>query len=345
VTQIQLSNLREDALIAAMNQAHRQIGELDLLSSDRSLTAKNYDSSISQLGLWMQQRGEVIPTKSLLEEWKRSMLTEGKSINTVKARLSAIRKLLNETADNVTDIELKMILRDWAKIKDPKATRKQDKIEKDFGRRFKYDAVVEFFKQIDVSNVKGIRDRAIFALAVGAGLRVSEIAKIKIGDIGVKNNTGMYGVYVEESKHGVTRVVVLGSKDHWVLQACWDYANILPNTKPQENLIRGVLPLKNGQYRSQGKSLSVRAIQLTCEPPGGYKIEYNGEMVYPAFHDWRRTYGWLQRNPPKGAKAMSWDALMANYGHKYRITTEQYVGTEVQWEGRESVWEIEFDHQ
>lgn len=79
---------------------------------------------------------------------------------------------------------------------------------------------------------------------------------------------------------------------------------------------------------------------MTCEPPHGYMIAYRGEMVYPAFHDWRRTYGWLQRNPPHGKAAMTWDALMANYGHKYRITTESYVGTEVDWADRESVWEI-----
>ena len=87
-----------------------------------STTARNYDSSIERLKDYLVQIGEPMPTRSFLERWRDDMLREGLAVRTVNVRLAAARKLLRVVAADATDLQIKMVLNDWANVGDAKAS-------------------------------------------------------------------------------------------------------------------------------------------------------------------------------------------------------------------------------
>jgi hypothetical protein len=122
-----------------MQQQHVRLAQLDLPRSRRSTTALNYDSAIKALGDYLVRTGSVLPTKGVLTQWRDDMLA-GRAdesgttyaIRSVNARMAAARKLLRAVADDVTDISVKLVLNDWAKVEDAKASVIQDKTESDY---------------------------------------------------------------------------------------------------------------------------------------------------------------------------------------------------------------------
>lgn len=226
------------ATIAEMLAAQQiRLAQLDRLPKDRSLTARNYGSAIIALGGYMAQNGAPLPTKSLLTSWRDDMLSgratkNGKpaSTSTVNSRLSAARKLLRGVADDVTDITVKTVLNNWATVEDAKKTALDDadKTESDYGRRFTLEAVEKLIKSIPTNHLKGLRDRAMIAVMVGAGLRVSEVSNLTLRDMfGAVNEQGQRGIKVRRGKHNKTRVIVLNGWNSWVIQAVQAYTDTI----------------------------------------------------------------------------------------------------------------------
>ncbi len=177
-------------LAAIIQQQHRQLAQLDQPPSERSLTARNYGSAITALSDYLKRGGHRLPTKSVLSQWRDDMLAgradaEGRvyAVRSVNARLSAARKLLRAVADDVTDITVKLVLNDWAKVEDAKAIIVQDKTETDYGRRLTLDSLRNLIASISTAAVKGLRDRALIAAMAGAGLRVSEVTALTMQDV------------------------------------------------------------------------------------------------------------------------------------------------------------------
>ena len=75
----------------------------------------------------------------------------------------------------------------------------KEKIREVFGK----EEIAEFLDRIDLKARCGLRDRAIFELMYSSGLRVSEAASLKIGDIDFESRLLM----VREGKFGKDRVV------------------------------------------------------------------------------------------------------------------------------------------
>jgi len=319
---------------------HEQIGQLNRPTAERTITARNYDSSIRALGEYLQANGETVPTKRVLEQWRDDM-RDGRiqsargpyATKTINARLSAVRKLLNGVADDVTDIQTKLVLRDWATVEDAKATTKQDLTESDYGRRLTLDALAALVNAPDTSTIKGIRDRAIIALMGGAGLRVSEVVKLTVADaLHATSKDGQRAILIRKGKHNKQRMVILNSWNSWVIQAVEAYTNALGLIDPDALIFRGVNRVAGG-HRDNGKPLSkrgaIRAVQA-------YEASYNGERVTVASHDLRRTYAKLCKD-----NGMSWEALRANMGHSSVMITERYVGKDVDTIERVPNWTIQ----
>jgi site-specific recombinase XerD len=333
-----------DLLREMLSARHVHLGQLDRPYAERSFTARNYDSSIKALGLYMGAIGEVLPTRSVLERWRDDMAAgrmdeKTFSVRTINARLAAVRKLLRAVADDVMDITIKLVLRDWAAVEDAKAIVVQDKIEEDYGRRFKLGALNELIKSIDVSNLKGLRDRALIAVMAGAGLRVSEVVNLTLRDMfATENEHGQRGIRVRRGKHNKSRIVVLSGWSGWVTQAVKAYTDMLglsAQEHPNERVFRGLKRGKGGGYLSTGTSLSARKVQKAVSD---YRTDYMGEMVHIACHDLRRTYAKLCKQ-----SGMSWEALRENMGHSSVVITENYVGHDVDWSERIPNWSIKLD--
>jgi len=340
-----------DAIRHALTVQHRRIGQHD--RDQRSITARNYDAAIRHLGDYLARKDAPLPSRSVLEDWRDDMQAgievseRGKpyAVSSINGKLAAARKLLRAVAADVTDIQVKMVLNDWTAVEDAKDTAIQDKTEDDYGKRLTLEAVQGLIDSIPIHNLKGRRDRAIIALMAGAGLRVAEVAKLTMRDVFLTTNeAGQRGIHVRQSKHNKTRVAVLGSWNSWVLDAVKAYTDALdldPTFNPDDRVFYGLTRaqgIRNAQgrmqprYTSNGKSLSIRGVQRAVE---AYEADYNGRLEAIAAHDLRRTYAKLCRQA-----GMSWDAIRENMGHSSVVTTERYVGHEVDWSERVPNWGI-----
>jgi site-specific recombinase XerD len=330
---------------------HTRLAQLDRPTKERTLTARNYDSAIKALGSYIQSVGSELPTKSVLESWRDGLIADGKSVRTANARLAGARKLLRAVADDVTDITIKTVLRDWASVEDAKQTAlaDEDKTESDYGKRFTLESVKRLIKSPNTRNLKGLRDRALIAVMLGAGLRVSEAANLTMRDMfSTINESGQQGIKVVRGKHNKTRVVVLNGWNSWVIKAVQAYTDALgiyPIEQPTERVFRGVKVAKRATvgnvtrqgvaYVSAGDRITPRNIEGAI---AAYTADWNGQQVNVACHDLRRTYAKICKQA-----GMSWEGLRANMGHSSVTITEAYVGKDVDWSERVPNWKIEID--
>jgi site-specific recombinase XerD len=332
------------SITVMMQEQHSRLAQFQLPRSRRSTTALNYDSAIKALGDYLIRVGAALPTKSVLADWRDAMLAGSAddtgrvyAVRSVNARLAAARKLLRAVADDVTDIQVKLVLTDWAKVEDAKATVVQDKTETDYGRRLTLDSLRELIKSIDTHHLKGLRDRALIAVMAGTGLRVSEVVALTMSDVfDTVNDSGQRGIRVRRGKHNKSRIVVLNGWNSWVLKTVQAYTDGLElNIQDHANSIifRGLKREKGGVYSSHGEQVSTRKVE---EAVNSYLAEYMGEKVIINCHDLRRTYAKLCKQ-----SGMSWEALRANMGHSSVTITEKYVGLDVDWSERVPNWTIE----
>lgn len=325
-------------------EQHARLAQLDRPTSDRSITARNYDSAIRALVEYLDTQQISLPTKSTLERWRDDM-HEGRvrgarsthlSVKTINARLSAVRKLLRNTADDILDIQVKLVLRDWANVTDAKAIKVQDKIEEDYGIRLSLRDLESLINRVDIRTIKGLRDRALITVMACAGLRVSEAVNLTLRDVFLTQNAaGQRGIRIRRGKHSKARIVVLQSWNSPVLATVRAYIEALGlsvEVEPEAHVFRGVKRAKNGAYDSVPARLSVRGAERAVE---AYDAPYRGELIRVNAHDLRRTFAKICRQ-----SGMSWDALREQMGHSSVKITEDYVGHEVDWSERIPNWTI-----
>jgi len=61
-------------------------------------------------------------------------------------------------------------------------------------------------------------------------------------------------------------------------------------------------------------------------------------VVNPACHDLRRTYAKISKQ-----SGMSFEALRDNLGHASVVTTERYVGRDIDWSERVPNWTVRIE--
>jgi hypothetical protein len=62
------------AIADLLKQQHVRLAQLDRPCNQRSLTARNYDSGLKALGDYLARQNAVLPTKSLLAQWRDDLL-------------------------------------------------------------------------------------------------------------------------------------------------------------------------------------------------------------------------------------------------------------------------------
>jgi|GEM_PF-2298886 len=338
-------------LLRIMSSTHYQLSEQYLPVGIRSSTARNYASSLSGLMEYMKECSVFLPSSTLLRQWRSEMangIVRGKSGNTyttrtINAKLSAARRWLRAIAQETTDLTTKIVFKDWADIEDLKETVVQDRVEESFGIRLALSSVEALFMRMSPpKNLKVMRDRAMMGLGIGAGLRVSEVAKLRMKDVfDSKNSQGVNGIFIRQGKGNKSRVVVIGDKESWVFKFVKEYANFIGLTLDQNSedfIFRGVRPVGSRidqQYVSSGKGLTKERVMMITE---GYEVLHKGEMITVCFHDFRRTYAKLCE---KGG--MKTRSIMENLGHASELTTERYIGRddENDWDDRVLNWSLE----
>lgn len=216
----------------------------------------------------------------------------------INQRLSAIRKLAREAAD---DGALPEAVANG--IKAVKGVRREGRRT---GNWLTREQAQQLINAPDTNTLKGLRDRAILAILIGCGLRRQEAAHLTFDHL--QQRDGRWVIVDLVGKRNKTRSVPMPPWAKAAIDEWADAAEILDG-----NVFRPV----NKGGRIEGDSITPQAIRDVV-------VAYGEELGFDiAPHDLRRTFAKLAHNG--GAEL---DQIQLSLGHTSIQTTERLLGVE-----------------
>jgi integrase/recombinase XerD len=282
-----LAIVEQDPFLAVIKMA------TDSLDSAHSVRA--YTTALLDFLTWRQEHGAAPMVKATVTAYKRHLLALGLSSSTINLRLSAVRKLMAEAADNGL-----LATADATAIGRVKGVKRAGRRA---GNWLTLEQAQTLLDAPDVATVKGLRDRAILAVLLGAGLRRSECAALEVRHLATRD--GRPCLVDLHGKGGRTRTVPVAG---WVWEALRAWI-------ARAGMTAG--PVFVGLTKSHGlttRALTPQAIMLTVE-------QYAPAGIEP--HDLRRSFAKLSY---QGGAAL--DQVSLSLGHASLTTTERYLGLE-----------------
>ena len=140
---------------------------------------RSYRRALTDFLTWHRTQGTPAFTKALLQRYRAHMLDEGIGASSINQRLAAIKKLVHEAADN--------------QLLDPAVAASIDNVPgaKQKGHRVGNWLTTEQAQLLldapDTTTLKGLRDVALLAVALGCGLRRSEIVSLTFEQIQMRD--------------------------------------------------------------------------------------------------------------------------------------------------------------
>jgi site-specific recombinase XerD len=227
-----------------------------------------------------------------------TMDKSGQITGSLNLRLSAIKSLANELADNgVISFEISQGI---SKIKNSDYKTKGSKI----GNWLSINQAQSLLSSPDSNTSTGLRDRAILAVFLGCGLRRSEIVTLSIDHLKVLEGRLVIADLI--GKGNKVRSIPVPTFVKLALNAWVDSAQI------EEGLIFRRIH-KSGALQIEG--MSAQAVYYIVR-------KYAGNKIAP--HDLRRSFAKLAR---KGGGDIAQLSLVL--GHQSVLTTERYLGEEL----------------
>jgi integrase len=141
---------------------------LDSVSSP--ITRRVYNMALEEFMGWYKQAPRPGFSKATVSAWRASLETRGLGSSSIIIRMSAIRKLAGEAADNgllASDLAAGI-----SRVKSVKSTGIR------VGNWLSLRQAQALLSAPDAATTKGLRDRAILAFLIGCGLRRSEVAAL-----------------------------------------------------------------------------------------------------------------------------------------------------------------------
>jgi site-specific recombinase XerD len=268
---------------------------LDSVNSDH--TRRAYKRAISDFLAWYSSSGRSRLDKAAVQRYAAELREQGMGAASINQRLSAIRKLAREAADNgALPAEL---------AKSVESVRGVKQAGKRLGNWLSAEQASRLIQAPDVTTLRGLRDRAILAVLLGCGLRRQEAAGLCIEHLQVRE--GRWVIVDLVGKGNKARSVPVPG---WVKVCLDDWTN--------------AAGLREGYvFRSVGKSGHV-GVGITAQTVRNVVVETAamaglGEI---APHDLRRTFAQLAR---KGGADL--EQIQLSLGHASVSTTERYLGT------------------
>src|SRR5882757_8423598 len=144
--------------------------------------------------------------KATVSAWRASLEARGLGSSSIIIRISAIRKLAGEAADN--GLIAPELAAGISRVKSVKSTGIR------VGNWLTLRQAQALLSAPDVTTVKGLRDRAILAVLLGCGLRRSEVAALTF--VHVQQRDGRWCIVDLIGKHGRVRTIPMPT---WVKTA------------------------------------------------------------------------------------------------------------------------------
>jgi len=248
---------------------------------------------------WSQAQPAATFDKATVQRYRATLLAVGLVPSTINQKLSAIRALAAEAADNgLLDPQLAAGV---GKVKGiPSAGTRT-------GNWLTLAQAQRLLDAPDIGTGKGVRDRAILAVLLGCGLRRSEIAMLTVAD--VQQRDGRWVIVDLVGKHHRVRSIPMPSWTKGAIDA-WTYRAGISTGR----VFRSV---RKGDQATVGAGLSTQAI---ADVVADYARPL-GIAVAP--HDCRRTFAKLAL---KGGARL--EQIQLSLGHASIRTTERYLGVE-----------------
>src|SRR6202790_3175509 len=166
---------------------------LDSVSSP--ITKRVYNMALDEFLGWFQQAPRPGFTKATVSPWRVSLEARGLGSSSIIIRMSAIRKLAAEAADN--GLLAPELAQGISRVKSVKSTGIR------VGNWLSQRQAQALLSATDIMTVAGLRDRAILAVLLGCGLRRSEVAALTFAH--VQQRDGRWCIVDLRGKHGRIR--------------------------------------------------------------------------------------------------------------------------------------------
>jgi site-specific recombinase XerD len=230
--------------------------------------------------------------------WRVSLEERKLGSSSIIIRMSAIRKLAAEAADN--GLLAPELAAGISRVKSAKTVGVR------MGNWLSLKQAQTLLNTPDIATVRGLRDRAILAVLLGCGLRRSEVAALTFTH--VQQRDGRWCIVDLVGKHGRVRTVPMPS---WVKVALDAWTS--PAGVSDGYVFRSV----NRVDKVQGEVLSEKVVWQMLRP---YAAAAGVPGIAP--HDCRRTAAKLCR-----AAGGELEQIQMLLGHASVQTTERYLGT------------------
>ena len=178
---------------------------LDHLRFERALsqnTVGAYATDLAKFAAFLESEG-CSDLRSIdlgrISAWLRSLSKSGLGPRSAARHLSSVRGFL------------RFLLREGEILEDPASLAARPKIGRRLPRTLSESEMQRLIGAPDVSTVRGLRDRAMLTLAYSAGLRVSELVTLRLGD--VDRQKGVIAAYGKGSKRRLVPIGVI-ALDH-----------------------------------------------------------------------------------------------------------------------------------
>ena len=259
-------------------------------------TKRAYERALVDFVNWHGDTGRAGLDKATVNAYVAHLRSAGTSASSINQRLVAIRKLAREAADNglIDQSAAGAIAR-------AEGVRSEGKR---LGNWLSKEDAQRLLDAPDITTLKGLRDRAILAVMLGAGLRRSEVAALTFEHI--QQREGRWVIVDLIGKGKRVRTVPIPS---WAKQAIDEWTQTAGISEGR--IFRAV----NKGDRLAGESLTSQAVQDVVKL---YAKQCGFEL---AAHDLRRTFAKLARKG--GADLMQ---IQLTLGHASVKTTERYLG-------------------
>jgi integrase/recombinase XerD len=267
---------------------------LDGISSRH--TRRAYSQALDEFLIWFRDEPGREFNKATVQKYRTELETKGLAPSSINVRLSAIRRLALEAADN--GLMAPELAAGIARAKGAKRSGVR------LGHWLTAEQADRLLALPDLTTIKGIRDSAVLAVLVGAGLRRSELAALNVDH--VQNRESRWLIADLVGKHGRIRSVPIPLWAHAAILR-WEAAASITDGA----MFRGV----NRHGHVMQRRISAQAVFEIVKSNAG-RLEFE---VGP--HDLRRSFARLAH---LGHAPL--EQIQLSLGHASVVTTEIYLG-------------------
>src|ERR1700693_4529456 len=193
-------DLKMNELVLANRAADwRRLKMLVLDSVSSPITKRVYNLGLDEFFEWFGREPRPGFTKATVSGWRVALEARGLGPISINVRITAVRKLAAEAADN--GLLAPELAAGITRIKGVKAKGVR------VGNWLSIRQAQTLLNAPDVSTKKGLRDRAMLAILLGCGLRRSEVAALTLKH--VQQRDSRWCIVDLVGKHGRARTIPL----------------------------------------------------------------------------------------------------------------------------------------